>query len=323
MALPTSSALEAAARAYDVEEAALTFVREAANAVYAFTLGGQPYILRMTPAAERSINQIQGELAWIDFLAGRGAGVPAPRRTQAGQLVETVGDDTERFHVAVFARAPGEHPEGELLTAPVFQAIGRTLGRMHRLTQSYQPATLALRRPHWHELNGFDLETQLPADQPVIQEGWQTMQEFLWGLPTTPEVYGLIHADPEPGNLLLDEGSRLTLIDFDDCCYHWYVFDLAVALFHGVLSVETDDQAGFARAAWRALRKGYTEEQSLTPEWEAFMPQFLRLRIFQDYAFHVKLLAGGHPAEWLPWMVEYQRGLLESDGPVLEVDFPT
>ena len=43
------------------------------------------------------------------------------------------------------------------------------------------------------------------------------------------DVYGLIHADPSFGNVLFHD-SVPTLIDFDDCGFGHYAYDLAVVL---------------------------------------------------------------------------------------------
>lgn len=41
--------------------------------------------------------------------------------------------------------------------------------------------------------------------------------------------YGLIHADLHTENLIVDK-DRISLIDFDDCGYGWYLYDLASAV---------------------------------------------------------------------------------------------
>jgi Ser/Thr protein kinase RdoA (MazF antagonist) len=50
-----------------------------------------------------------------------------------------------------------------------------------------------------------------------------------------PLVFGLIHADLRLANLMVDD-QGLTAIDFDDCGFGWWVYDLASALSF----IETD-----------------------------------------------------------------------------------
>ncbi len=47
-----------------------------------------------------------------------------------------------------------------------------------------------------------------------------------------PEVFGLIHADPHPGNLLYGDGE-IRPLDFDDSGHGWFLYDFAVALGAG------------------------------------------------------------------------------------------
>ena len=46
---------------------------------------------------------------------------------------------------------------------------------------------------------------------------------------TDIDRFGLIHADMRLGNLLVD-GERVTLLDFDDCGFGWFLYDLAASL---------------------------------------------------------------------------------------------
>ena len=44
-----------------------------------------------------------------------------------------------------------------------------------------------------------------------------------------PSRFGLVHADLRLANLLVD-GDHITVIDFEDCGFSWYLYDLACAL---------------------------------------------------------------------------------------------
>lgn len=47
---------------------------------------------------------------------------------------------------------------------------------------------------------------------------------------TGPDRYGLIHADLRLANLLVDDATGISVIDFDDCGFGWYLYDLGAAL---------------------------------------------------------------------------------------------
>ena len=46
----------------------------------------------------------------------------------------------------------------------------------------------------------------------------------------TNETWGLIHADLRPSNVIRGNDGRLTVIDFDDAGYSWYLYDYASSL---------------------------------------------------------------------------------------------
>lgn len=50
-------------------------------------------------------------------------------------------------------------------------------------------------------------------------------------LPRTHQNYGLVHADLGALNLFVEEDDSIGIIDFDDSCYHWFIFDLAIVIF--------------------------------------------------------------------------------------------
>ena len=47
---------------------------------------------------------------------------------------------------------------------------------------------------------------------------------------TGPDRFGLVHADMRLANLLVDGDERASCLDFDDCGWGWYLYDLGAAL---------------------------------------------------------------------------------------------
>ena len=87
---------------------------------------------------------------------------------------------------------------------------------------------------------------------------------------TGPEVFGLIHADLRLANLMVD-GDRLTAIDFDDCGFGWWVYDLAAALSF----IETDPRLPDLIALWV---DGYSRLSPLPARDRAMIPAMILLR---------------------------------------------
>lgn len=52
----------------------------------------------------------------------------------------------------------------------------------------------------------------------------------LHALPKDADSYGLIHNDFNDGNFTVDyDNDNITAFDFDDCCYFWFMYDIACA----------------------------------------------------------------------------------------------
>lgn len=92
----------------------------------------------------------------------------------------------------------------------------------------------------------------------------------LAALPRDPEHFGMIHADLHHRNLVID-GEALSLIDFDDAGFGWYLNDLAVALMHHQLRPDFGRLQG-------ALLAGYRAHRPLSDQDAARLPMFLLVR---------------------------------------------
>ena len=73
---------------------------------------------------------------------------------------------------------------------------------------------------------------------------------------------------------LLVEGDRTAIIDFDDCGFGWYLYDLAAALSF----LEERPDAPELVACWL---KGYRREADVPEVLEAEIPTFIMLRRLQ------------------------------------------
>ncbi|MGE4353213.1 MAG: phosphotransferase enzyme family protein [Oscillospiraceae bacterium] len=79
---------------------------------------------------------------------------------------------------------------------------------------------------------------------------------MLWKNGKSKDRYGLIHADLRLANLLI-EGSKIKVIDFDDCGFSWYLHDMASA----VSFIEDRPITPSLIDAWKT---GYTKVDCLT-----------------------------------------------------------
>jgi Ser/Thr protein kinase RdoA (MazF antagonist) len=188
-----------------------------------------PIFLRLTPDSHRGREHVLAELEFVQFLGADSGPVATAIPAGDGALVHSIAADGQTFHAAAFAAAPGsaltwsDHAHNRALCS----AIGEALGRIHTLSMRYTPR---IRRFDWRDDRTFrSLPDRLPDfETPIKRRAGETFA-FLDSLAETPQSFGLIHGDFVPANLRVRE-QRVTAFDFDDCCYHFYLFDFAVAL---------------------------------------------------------------------------------------------
>ena len=105
----------------------------------------------------------------------------------------------------------------------IHRNLGELIGRMHALTRDYRPSQGIARREAWHEDSVFhDPERYLPKGDAIAMRELDEVMEWARSLPTTDDVFGLVHSDVNQSNFFVDSGNRLTLFDFDDMQYHWF-----------------------------------------------------------------------------------------------------
>lgn len=104
----------------------------------------------------------------------------------------------------------------------------------------------------------------------TLQALEQRLRSDLATYGTGADRFGLIHADMRLANLLV-EGDAVTVIDFDDCGYGWFLYDLAAALSF----IETSPQAPHLKARWL---QGYRAIRRLSDEDLAMVEAMILLR---------------------------------------------
>ena len=71
------------------------------------------------------------------------------------------------------------------------------------------------------------------------------------------------------------------MIDFDVCCYHWFITDIAIAVYHacwGEINERPDNRQSFASSFLAEFMSGYRQEYDLDRSWLDYLPNFIRYR---------------------------------------------
>ncbi|HWU18284.1 MAG TPA: phosphotransferase [Devosia sp.] len=239
------------------------------------------FTLRIHRPGYQSRPAIESELAWMAALR-RDTDVPIPEPLPGadGQLLQSFEtDEEEARHAVLFRFVHGSEPSPDSNMADLFLTLGRYAAQLHLHAMQWK-------RPPGFERQVWQAATILDADglwgdwrvapgvdktiRSILDRAdaalWRRLGEY--GL--AEDRFGLIHADMRLGNLLVD-GPGVTLIDFDDSGFCWFVYDFAAAIsFH-----ETHASVPALRAAWI---EGYRSVRPLGEEHVQAIDSMVMLR---------------------------------------------
>ena len=252
---------ETALGRYDRAGARLSFLRAGDNLLYrvASPDGGR-FLLRLQPFSRQGANETHSELRWLTALRHEGGlPVPEPIPTRAGMpFAEVTGDGVPEPRRCVLLRwVPGRHQTSGM-TPTAAHAMGACMARLHDFSRVWSPPA-GFARPRWESerwladaapiwTRGAEIYT--PDELAVFTVAARRIRADLLALGATPETYGMIHADLAPSNVVFT-GGNAHAIDFEECGWGYYLFDIAVAL------TALEDYCAREAGLWAAFLAGY------------------------------------------------------------------
>lgn len=276
------------------DEGRAKYWRASSNFVFFFKAFGQDRVLRFNHDSERTVNEIQAEVDYVQTVARRGMRVAEPIRSLGGNYVESIATDQGRFHVVVFEALPGKQLDFEELSADQLVRWGKALGELHLAATGYnQPG-----RPSWQDHLRMVAELVPPEESGALKELEQLGDE-LNQLTVTEQNFGLIHYDFEPDNLIWD-GDQPGIIDFDDCAWYWFVADIALALSD--LFGDCASKVDFQNPSYQQFIQGYRSVRPIAQTELALLPLFIRLQNLLTFTRLYRAMTPISPASELSWM---------------------
>ncbi|HZW28355.1 MAG TPA: phosphotransferase [Trueperaceae bacterium] len=277
---PLPAHLHEAARLYGVGAGDLKPLGAYESDVYAFERLGAPRILKVIAPTHRTPDLVRAEVDWLLALREAGVTVAEPVRAVTGEWVELLPDSG---HVLVaFERAPGDLVPAKRWTDELLTRWGRLLGQLQAHARGWTAPGPRRRALADHSYSGrlAELAEEVPAFVAAAQDVVDRAAPLLAGGGAGYET-GLVHGDLHSGNFLAYEDT-LTAIDFDDCGYGSYAFDLAMPLYYAVrLLMRVHEGMTGAQAAERFLTpflRGFQEAAPLPDGGGEAIDLALRLR---------------------------------------------
>ena len=314
--------LQQAALRFQVNLDSLSLISDMENFVYKGESGKTPIILRITHASHRTAALLMGEFDWIGYLCANGVSVPHPIPSVNRKMIEAIEADQSQFLVTAFEKMEGKTiiDAGEC-TPELYRKWGRVLGRMHALAQHYEPREAACKRAEWFDNDLVRNVDQYVPGQVNFLEKYRRLTSHLQTLPKNRAAYGLIHSDFTDVNFFVRD-HEIMVFDFDDCEYHWFVYDIAVILFDTLpwLPHHEMDKEGFARYFWAHFMDGYAQENTLEEYWLNQLACFLKLREMFLYAVFHKKWDLNHLQERPAKTLHEFKHNIENDVPYLDDD---
>jgi Ser/Thr protein kinase RdoA (MazF antagonist) len=237
---------------YGLTGARLVFLQYEGNVVYrvdtphpvSITGGKGPYLenrylLRILTSS--NAEAIRSELTWLAALS-REAGLPVPEPvpTLDGRLLTTIATPgVPHGRVVSLMRWVNGRRLTEGFRPGHFQSWGQMMARLHNFSAGWRPPK-GFKRPHWDwagQLGGRDFVRPVGEYEALMPRQYlepfrvvsQQVRGMMERLGKGPDAYGMIHADMYPENVLFRAGEAFP-IDFEDCGYGYWMWDIAIAL---------------------------------------------------------------------------------------------
>ncbi|BCN29005.1 phosphotransferase enzyme family protein [Anaeromicropila herbilytica] len=269
--------------------------------------GAVAKIIRIAFLDDRSLEDFLGEVEYIRYLYEHGGSVSDVISSRNGNLLEEITYENHSFYVCGFVKAPGKllvdngyrYREGVPITE-YFYNCGKILGKMHQLSKVYAPTHK--RYSFFDKYNVEYLDKLIPPTLSLLKKKLFEFLKTLEGLDKNSEFFGMVHFDYSDGNYNIDfDNGKITVYDFDNSCFCWYMFDLANVWTHGVgwiqFEQDIEKRRKFMEEYFETVLAGYKSETTIEDRMLEKLPLFIKVVTMESIvdAFEVMRNSGEEP----------------------------
>ncbi|AZU62219.1 phosphotransferase enzyme family protein [Neobacillus mesonae] len=274
-----------------LSQAEVSLLNYSENATFLVrNMTGAKYVLRISRPYYHTKAELESELAWIQSISDHTLIKTAlPFIGSNREFVQVVEFENIIYNCTLFTylegQAPDEDQEDQLIQ--LFEVLGELTARLHIHSMDNHTRFQRLQRMDWNydSILGIDPKwgrwqdglvmttERIQLFERAAEKIWNRLERF----GKSPSRYGLIHSDLRSANLLV-HNDQLQVIDFDDCGFGWYLFDLAASLSF----IEDKPYVPKLIASWLT---GYRKVRELSQEEELEIPTFIMMRRLQLIAW--------------------------------------
>ena len=277
------------------DQKSLKLVGQAYNIVYRFEAERVGYYLRICHPILHPLKKAQQVMHFLRFLADNDVPVGQPVPSINGNYLEVLDGG---YFASAQMEAPGSEIGLDHMDLYVYEAWGRSLGKLHQASRRYQPSSeidyqFPIVQRFWK-----NIEATVDSASTELQAIYEQLTDYMGGLPK--HDYGLIHGDYRPGNVIWD-GNIARTVDFDEPNYHWYIADVSRAL------LEFYDRPLEQRQAFRkAFMRGYLSEHTIDDFWVTQLSQFGQMRGMLMHMWDIQEgSSGSYSRDWVMRQYEW------------------
>ena len=248
-------------------------------------------IIRIAFLEDRSRENLLGEVEYIRYLNEQGGSVANVISSLQGKLMEEISYETSNFYICVFEHAKGKlladnyyrYREGAPLTEYYYNS-GKVLGKLHQLSKSYQP--VYPRYQFFDKYNMEYLDQLIPDSLHLLKYRMGELLKTLEKLDTSKEVFGMVHFDYSDGNYMINyDTGQITVFDFDNSCFCWYMYDLANLWTHAVgwihYEQDVEKRRAFMKEYFDTVLDGYRSETQMDASMLEKLPLFIQITVLE------------------------------------------
>ena len=272
-----------ALRSYGYPDSAFHSVAYINNAVFeVHTPDGGHFALRLHRPGHKRLEWIKSELVWLEAICrDTSLCVPHPIQSMNAEPIvyAPVEGLSEPIVCTLFDWIEGDFEGIDTLSLPRVREVGKYLSRLHRYSMSFDPPA-GFTRPRLDEnaLSGVESAYNPGAGAALFtdehrrtfQQVEERVRNVMRELSSSKESFGLIHADFLMKNILF-KGEEICAIDFDDCSWGYFLYDLAP------LMLQFKDEPRYPELR-DTLWEGYTAHRALPDAYRAYVETFVAAR---------------------------------------------